>query len=479
MSAPGANWKVAWSDEFNGHGIDSHKWSIGLPWTGDDGTSRHFDSTFASYITDNDVAVSGGMLHLLTRKENVSDPSGTMFHYTEGLITSAYKFSMTSGYVEIRAQIPTDKGLWPAFWMLGNNGWPPEDDVAEWVTSGNRFHQGLAYGSGPGDVHWNDLNTYKPLASGFHTYGMEWGPGYQIFTVDDHITHTVKASYVPSQPMYFLLNSGVEAAHLPDASTAFPNSFDVDYVRVYRKDGTPAVSNPGFEGGAVGLWNSTGNASVVPSNAHSGSYALQTQGAGSSVQQLITGLKPKTSYVLTGYASVGDIAEAASIGVKNFGGVETSAVVNSLTYAPANVSFTTGRSTTATIYGAQSAGSGFAWFDDFSVRQVVPLKMSAPGNRVIRANRMSALISFTLKGVAAGTLPTLSATSSKPTLLPVDHIAITGGNGRYAMTLTPASDQFGTAAITITASDDSGRKVSSSFHVRVTPTHGHPRSLGR
>jgi hypothetical protein len=169
----------------------------------------------------------------------------------------------------------------------------------------------------------------------------------------------------------------------------------------------------------------------------------------------------------------------ASIGVKNFGGVDTSTVVNSLNYSPASVSFTTGRSTTATIYGAQSAGSGFAWFDDFSIRQVVPLKLSAIGDRVIPANRMSAPIRFALKGIAAGTPSTLTATSSDPALFPADHIAITGGNGRYAMTLTPAPDRFGTAAITITASDDSGRKVSRSFKVRVTPTRGHSRSLGR
>ena len=370
LSAPGSQWKLVWGDEFNGNHLDTSKWSIGLPWTGDDGTNRHFNSSVLSYITDNDVAVSGGALHLLDQKQDVTDPSGNVFHYTQGMITSSGKFDMRYGYVEIRAQVPAGDGpgLWPVFWML-QPGWPPEDDVAEFLTSGNRFHQGLAYGSSD-NVHWDDVNMYKPLPVGFHTYGMQWGPGYQIFNVDGHITHTSLGPYIPNDALYLLLNNGVEAAHPPTAATIFPNSFDVDYVRVYQRTGSPDITDGGFEGGAMGLWRRTSNVGVVAANPHSGTYSLQTHMAGSEGYQIITGLKPKTTYVLTGWGEVSDQATAARIGVSEYGGADSFASIQSTSYSPGSVVFTTAPGhTTAVVYGMVAAGSGWAWFDDFAIHQ--------------------------------------------------------------------------------------------------------------
>ena len=370
MSAPGANWKLAWSDEFNGTSLDTSKWTIGFSGIGPDGTNRYQNTQFASYITDNNIVESGGMLHLSTQRQTVTDPSGNVFNYTEGMINSANKVNVGSpSYIEIRAQIPADAGpgLWPAFWMV-QNGWPPEDDIAEFVTSENRFHQGLAYGSGPNDVHWDDVNTNNPLPTGFHTYGMEWGPGYQIFTFDGQITHTTRGNYVPAGPMYFLLNSAVQTGTVTDA-TVFPNSFDIDYVRVYKRGGTPNISNAGFEGGALGAWVGAYNAWVTPDNANSGGYALQTLGQGSMASQVITGLKPGTTYVLTGSAKVADETDEATIGVNGYGGADVSTAIRTTDYSSGEVAFTTGRrSTTATIYALQSQGTGGAWFDDFALR---------------------------------------------------------------------------------------------------------------
>jgi hypothetical protein len=372
MSAPGPNWKLSWSDEFNGTRLDGSKWSIGLPGVGDNGTNRHLNSSFASYITDNNISESGGMLHLTTQQQTVTDPSGNVFNYTEGMVNSSGKFSTgATGYIEIRAQIPTGSGpgLWPAFWMV-QNGWPPEDDIAEFFTSDNRFHQGLAYGSGPNDVHWDDVNTNTPLPVGFHTYGMDWGPGYQIFNVDGIITHTTRGTYVPSGPMYFMLNSGVQAGQVND-STIFPNSFDVDYIRVYKPDGTPRISNAGFEGGALGDWVGQYNAWVTSDSSNSGSYALETLGQGSAASQVITGLKPNTTYVLTAVAKLSDATDGGEIGVKAYGGDDTSASIgNTAGYSQGSVTFTTGRTnTTATIYAVQTDGTSAVYFDDFAIQR--------------------------------------------------------------------------------------------------------------
>ena len=369
LSAPGPNWKLVWSDEFNGSHLDTSKWSVGFPWTGPDGTNRDLGSDYLSYITDNNVTVSGGALHLTTQNQQVTDPSGTVFNYTSGMITTADKFSMLYGYVEIRAQLPTGDGpgLWPAFWMLAN-GWPPEDDVAEFTTSDNRFHQGLAYESASGP-QWDDTNSNAPLPQGFHTYGMEWGPGYQIFTMDGQITHVTRGSYVPNVPMYLLLDSGIQAQAPPTDATVFPNSFDVDYVRVYKRNAAPYVENGDFEGGSLGLWKPINDASVVTNHANSGSDALQLYGYSATAQQVITGLKPRTTYVLTAYAET-DGTSQATLGVSGFGGSDVTAGTDSASYVPLTVTFTTGRGqTSATIYGLQSSGAGDVWFDDFALVQ--------------------------------------------------------------------------------------------------------------
>src|SRR5690348_15098202 len=159
MSAPDANWRLFWSDEFNGTSLDHSKWSIGVPWNGPDGTNRYQDNNNLGYISDPNVVVSNGTLQLIATKQDVTDPAGRVFHYAEGAIHTANTFSTQYGYIEMSAQLPTTAatgaGMWPAFWMLGQ-GWPPEDDLAEWEIGVNHLHQGLAYGSA-NKAQWNDI----------------------------------------------------------------------------------------------------------------------------------------------------------------------------------------------------------------------------------------------------------------------------------------------------------------------------------
>src|SRR4051812_4644709 len=73
LSLPGAQWKLLWHDEFDGTHLDPSKWTIGLPWGGTDGTGRHHNDQYASYIMDDDINVRGGALHLTTQRRDVTD----------------------------------------------------------------------------------------------------------------------------------------------------------------------------------------------------------------------------------------------------------------------------------------------------------------------------------------------------------------------------------------------------------------------
>ncbi|HYO08664.1 MAG TPA: family 16 glycosylhydrolase [Tepidisphaeraceae bacterium] len=371
-SGDGTRWKLVWNDEFSGQALDRDKWSIGLPWGGTDGTGRHHNEQYASYILDHNIAVDSGALKLLTRREDVVDKKGRTFHFTQGLITTAKSFRHRYGYWEARVKLPVDAGpgLWPAFWTLAE-GWPPEMDICEIWTSNNRSHQGLCYRpSGGGKERWDDQMTHSPLPTGWTVYGMEWGPGYQVYHIDGKVTKRVYGDHVTDDRHYILLNSGVESGSPPTAATVFPNTFAVDYVRVYERPEGPIIHNDGFESDAREPWGRAGQAVVVGYDARTGKHALRVDGGPSTSEQKIYGLKPRTPYRLTGWIKPLTDAGEARLGVKNHGGEETFAKASGKgDYQQVEVSFTTGENaTTATIYCQASDKAAAALFDDVAVR---------------------------------------------------------------------------------------------------------------
>lgn len=134
------------------------------------------------------------------------------------------------GYVEIRARFPLGKGTWPAFWTLAS-GWPPEFDIAEYFGSDDRMHMGLAYGKCC-PATWTSSNFYAEGFDNWATYGLEWGPGYAVWTKNGALKkHYYSTTDVPSAAMYVMLNSGMRWS--ADDTTPFPNFFQVDYIRKY------------------------------------------------------------------------------------------------------------------------------------------------------------------------------------------------------------------------------------------------------
>lgn len=371
VSSTGQPWKLLWHDEFDGQKLDESKWTFGLPWGGTDGAHRHHNDLYASYMAEHNVVVSDGKLQLLTRREDVQARNGKVFNYTQAMVHTDGKFRLKHGYWEVRAKLPTEAGpgLWPAFWTL-STGWPPEMDILEIWTSGNRSHQGMCYRGSDGKVKWDDYNDRIPLPTEWTTYGMEWGPGYQVYYIDGRVKKRLHGDHVTDVEHYILLNSGVESGNLPTSATIFPNAFQIDYVRVYARPEAPVVHNAGFEQDAMAPWTKYGRCDVVAYGARSGRCALRLDGGPSGSEQKLFGLKPGTTYVLRGFCrSIGTEAEAR-IGVKNHGHPEAAAAATAADYSVVEVEFTTGsEATTATIYCYFPGGQGAAMFDDLSVTE--------------------------------------------------------------------------------------------------------------
>ena len=225
--AGGADWVLAWADEFDGPGIDESKWTV-ENWASTRNRELH-------YYAPDEVYLENGCLRLRSRRREHEKRA-----YTSGAVNSKGKFSQTFGRFEVRARLPRGKGIWPAHWMLPQAGqWPPEIDITE------------VLGHEPGKVHlthhWGTARARKEktahfvgpdFSADFHVFAVEWERGRIRWLVDgvERASSTTPEG-VPAEPFYVLLNTAVggQWPGNPDETTVFPQYHDIDYVRVYQR----------------------------------------------------------------------------------------------------------------------------------------------------------------------------------------------------------------------------------------------------
>ncbi|MCJ2120220.1 family 16 glycosylhydrolase [Methylobacterium sp. J-001] len=177
--------------------------------------------------------------------------------YTSGMINTSHSFSQTYGYFEMRAELPAGQGVWPAFWLLSQDGsWPPEIDVMEMLghdpgTLYTTVHS-LAPGQTPGDHTVSQgVSHVADMSNGFHTYGVDWGPDSLAFYFDGQEVYRTPTPASLDKPMYMIANLAIGGTWPgdADASTPFPAQMNIDYLRAYQANpntGTSASLEPVF-----------------------------------------------------------------------------------------------------------------------------------------------------------------------------------------------------------------------------------------
>jgi beta-glucanase (GH16 family) len=161
--------------------------------------------------------------------------------YSSGLLTTKGSFSQQYGVFEIRTKIPHGKGLWPAFWLLPtDNGWPPEVDILE-ILGDNPKKLYVSWHSNAGGKHTSET---KPIdvadtSAAFHTYSVEWTKDAISWFFDDIQVATKPTPQDFHRPMYMLVNLAVGGSWpgSPDASTRFPATYSIDWIRAYARKG--------------------------------------------------------------------------------------------------------------------------------------------------------------------------------------------------------------------------------------------------
>lgn len=231
-------WELVWADEFEGSVLNTENWIVE---TGASGWGNH-ELQFYTKRPEN-LRLENGFLVIEARQEDYRGSRYTSARIkTQGLQTVQY------GRVEARIKLPTGKGIWPAFWMLGEDitgaGWPRcgEIDIMENVGDPHTVY-GTIHGPGysGGNGIGRPMVLGEVLNEGFHTYAIEWTPDEIQWYVDDKPFHNVRADQVPGEwvydhPFFVLLNLAVggDWPGTPAESTVFPQQLAVDYVRVYR-----------------------------------------------------------------------------------------------------------------------------------------------------------------------------------------------------------------------------------------------------
>ena len=270
---PMEDWKLCWSDEFDGQEIDKTHWTFdqgnGFTVPGTQAYVAGWGNQELEYYTSRpeNAWVKDGMLHIRAIAE--------AYHgckYTSARLTSKGLFSKTYGRFEFRAKLPTGKGLWPAIWLLpadnAYGGWAASGEIDVMEARGQEVTKILGtlhYGSAWPGAASSGANYQLPdgqTISDFHVYALEWEPGVMRWYVDDKLYSTQRNWWSCSKldakkrglvnppaadrnpwpapfdkPFYIVINLAVGGNFPgnPDSQTAFPQEMLVDYVRVYDK----------------------------------------------------------------------------------------------------------------------------------------------------------------------------------------------------------------------------------------------------
>ncbi|NND94808.1 MAG: glycoside hydrolase family 16 protein [Flavobacteriales bacterium] len=253
-----AQWSYVDGDEFNESSINEKAWRKSYPW------GRSLGSNMLQYYADDNTFLEEGLLKMEARKQdtlakgipywdadkilNDGTKNEKVYNYTSGMLFSEKKYYQ--GYFEARLKTSKGKGYFPAFWLYGAN---PNEEIDIIEAKGERpfsYHVDMHCPDGCSDYRkflwwrtssygdWIDLD--EDLTSEFHNYAGEWVPGEIVFYFDDQAKDQWAGNLEhPANVIFNLGISGREGGGSFDGgideTTPFPQTFEVDYVRIYDR----------------------------------------------------------------------------------------------------------------------------------------------------------------------------------------------------------------------------------------------------
>lgn len=249
-----SGYRLVMNEEFDGDSLDRALWKTSLPW----GENRIINSEqqyFVNLFNNDDVSydpfVFNGSTLAITAVPTPSDQVANANNqpYLSGVISTQDNFSFTYGYVEMSAKVAAGQGFLSTFYLFNQSfeDNKPELDILEYrgdlpTVSHQTYHYFDSNRTrwASGETHSSPTMTNDvgfDLSSGFHKYAMLWEPGLAIWYIDDVEVRRIEGPRVSSEPMNVIahLVVGSEWIGSPASAAQFPNSMEIDYIKVWQR----------------------------------------------------------------------------------------------------------------------------------------------------------------------------------------------------------------------------------------------------
>lgn len=255
--------ELVFADEFNAGALDREAWNVvGMDFWVNFEEQAYLDSPDTIQFASGLEGADGGALVLRpVYRPGVDTRADRKADFISGRINTRGRFEVTHGRVEARIKLPPNEGVWPAFWLLGNDTWPEtgEIDIMEYVGepdwTGVALH-GPGY-SGETPIVDKFFFPHGESATDWHVYAIEWTRDAVLFEVDGRLTYRATRPMVENYgewrfdtPKFLILNFALGGAYpfktnglkqpyagVPqetvDAILAGEVAMYVDWVRVY------------------------------------------------------------------------------------------------------------------------------------------------------------------------------------------------------------------------------------------------------
>lgn len=233
VSASAATWQRDYDDDFRGS-LNDNSWGR-YGW----GYQPVNNGAMGTYQPDN-VYTHDGVMALRTIYRNGS--------WSSAGVSGNPGFSAVGGKWEVRAKMPTAKGIGYTFLLMPADGsWPPEVNLAE----------GRVNGRVESFYHWGTPSNHQQAASfnsdvdthGWHTYGVILDAEHDriIFTLDgDTVTGTLENVPVTNKRLWLGMQTGAMDPNgdardyetidggVPNSRTPADSEIQIDWVAHYH-----------------------------------------------------------------------------------------------------------------------------------------------------------------------------------------------------------------------------------------------------
>lgn len=238
-------YNLVWSDEFDGEMLDESNWTYELGNGCDIGLCGWGNNELQIYTdSEENVKLEDGMLTITAKEESP---------YSSARIITKGKKEFRFGRIDIRAKLPKGQGIWPAIWMLGSNiddvSWPAcgEIDIMELVGHQPQLSHGTAHWGRAGEgsqFRGNSFSITEDFSERFHVFTLLWKNNSVQWYVDETLFHTITPAettgyiYPFNEDFFFIMNVAVGGnwPGEPDETTVFPQTMEVDYLRVFQEN---------------------------------------------------------------------------------------------------------------------------------------------------------------------------------------------------------------------------------------------------